>query len=131
MKMIKKESWEDVVDGVKNNTMDILVLSTYGIDFLSEIDKEVLNNVERSAIGRNWVFLIIANTMAIGGLVAIFWIPWYAGIIITIIGFNWGLKLLEYKEWYQKKFIKITALQDKDYYDVLCENKAIMIIEKN
>ena len=126
----KKENWGDVVKGVKDNTLEIYVLSNYGIKFLDKTEKQVLNSVQRHMIGRNWLFLLIANLMAFGGLISIFWIPWYAGIIITIIGFNWGMKLAKEKEWYEKKHIKIVALQNKKYYDLLIKNKAILIVEK-
>ncbi len=126
----KKENWGDVVKGVKDNTLEIYVLSNYGIKFLDKTEKQVLNSVQRHMIGRNWLFLLIANLMAFGGLIFIFWIPWYAGIIITIIGFNWGMKLVKEKEWYEKKHIKIVALQNKKYYDLLIKNKAILIVEK-
>ena len=130
MEISKKETWENVVIGVKNNTFEFLVPSTYGIKFLDKTDKEVLKKCERNMIGRNWLFLLVANLFTIGGLISIFWIPWYAGIIITIIGFSWGMKLLDERQWYQKEHIKIVALQNKEYFDLLIKNRAILVVEK-
>ncbi len=130
METLKKYSWESIVEGEKNNTLEILPLTTHGIKFLNEIDKKVLKEVESDMINKNWLFLLVANIMAFGGLIFIFWIPWYAGIIITIIGWSLGMNLLKEREWYQKQHIKIFALQNKDYYDLLKKNNVIIIIKK-